>query len=284
MHQPNALVIGPMKAGTTWLHDFLEAQGNVCLPAGVKETFYFDRYYNKGDNWYCQHFAAYDAGKHARIMEIAPSYFHSAEAAERMRRLLGDIPLVITLRDPVKRSWSHYLHLRRYGYTSKNLQQAAQDHPQLLQASCYAAMLQRWQQHFSAENLHVIWQEDLQANPEHYAMRFCQLLDIPFAGLPEQARQRSNEAAVPPSSAVAALGRKFSYALRERGLYNVVNIAKKLGLKRFFFGTPGNAALPVMTENDASWLAGQLQEDFNQLAERYRHPDVSLTVYTRKSN
>lgn len=273
-HRPDALVIGPMKAGTTWLHNYLEQQGNVCLPNGVKETFFFDRYYGKGIEWYESHFRNYDLIKHRRIMEIAPSYFHCEDAPERIRKELGDITLVVTLRDPIKRSWSHYLHLRRYGYTKSSLQEAAIAFPQLLGASRYYEVLQRWQTHFSPENIHVIWQEDLSANPESYARDLSRILVIPFGDLSQSAQSRSNEAAVPPSSILAALGRRTSYALRSLGLYGVVNFAKDLGLKKLFFGTPGKRALPNLTEADAQWLKEQLAMDYAMLPENLRHPDV----------
>jgi hypothetical protein len=50
MSKPDAMVIGPMKAGTTWLYSYLISRGDVCLPEGVKETFFFDRRFNKGNH------------------------------------------------------------------------------------------------------------------------------------------------------------------------------------------------------------------------------------------
>ena len=35
MTLPTALVIGPMKAGTTWIHEYLAWRGDVCLPGGT---------------------------------------------------------------------------------------------------------------------------------------------------------------------------------------------------------------------------------------------------------
>ncbi len=63
---------------------------------------------------------------------------------------------------------------------------------------------------------------------------------------------------MPYSAGPAGPGRRTSYFLRDRTLYGVVNFAKRLGLKKLFFGKPGNAALPELGEADAQWLAEQL--------------------------
>lgn len=49
--------IGPMRAGTSWLHHALSLHPGVSLPR-EKETFYFDRYFERGPAWYAAHFDA----------------------------------------------------------------------------------------------------------------------------------------------------------------------------------------------------------------------------------
>lgn len=269
---PDALLIGPMKGGSTWIHDYLSSRGDVCLPAGVKETFFFDRRFDRGTAWYERHFDRYEPGRHRRTMELAPSYFHSPEAPERVRSVLGDVPLVVTVRDPIKRAWSHYLHLRRYGYTRDPLPEAAEDFPELLQASRYAACLERWQSSFGTGRLHILWQEVLASDPERYASELCAALDLPFEGLPEGAQGRSYEAAAAPVPWLAALGRRASYALRGRGFHGVVNVARRSGLYRLFFGSPGGDRLPELTGVDAEWLRVQLEPDFRAFARSHEAP------------
>ena len=278
------MVIGPMKGGTSWLSDFLEFHGAVCLPKDVKETFFFDCNYAKDLGWYEKHFRHYDQKKHQLIMEVAPSYFHCPDAPARVRELLGEIPLVITLRDPVKRSWSHYLHLCRYGYTKKSIQEAAKDYPEILEASMYNAMLKRWQKYFSDDNVKVLWQENLGSNPENYAKEFCRFLDLPFHGLSKESLKPSNESAVPLSGGIAALGRKAAFKLRDMGLYSVVNAAKKLGLKRFFFGKPGSGKHIKISNEDRQWLIRQLKDDYLLLPDKFKSEHCDMSVYLTGEN
>lgn len=270
---PDALVIGPMKGGSTWIHDYLNARRDVCLPANVKETFFFDLRYDWGASWYSKHFSHYNPDVHLRIVEVAPGYFHRAESPGRVRGLLGEVPLIVTLRDPVKRAWSHYLHLRRYGYTRAPLPEAANDFPELLEASRYAACLERWQAHFGVHGFHILWQEVLAQNPEEYAASLCTSLGLRFEGIPAEAHQRKYEAAISPLPWLASFGRRVSYALRGRGLHRVVNLARRSGLYTLFFGAPGARRVPELTEDDALWLRAHLEDDFRELSRVWEPPE-----------
>ena len=68
---PEIIGAGPGRTGTTWLHRVLE--GHVDLPWGVKETQFFNTFYDKGIDWYAHHFR-YATGQR-KIVEICPSFF-----------------------------------------------------------------------------------------------------------------------------------------------------------------------------------------------------------------
>lgn len=255
---PKALVVGPMKAGTSWVHDYLHVRGDVALPDGVKETFFFDTRYDKGVDWYASHFGHYDSSSHRQCVEVAPSYFHCAEAPARIHDTLGEVPLVVTLRDPVRRAWSHYLHLRRYGYTRLPLREAVAAFPEILEASRYKTGLARWEAIFGREHIHVLWQEDLGQSPDVYARQLCKGLGLDFVPLADGSSSKQNEAAMPASATLAAFGDSAAHFLRSYRLYGVVNAAKRVGLKKLFFGRPGAKTLPTLGSEDAAWLASEL--------------------------
>jgi hypothetical protein len=255
---PDVLIVGPMRAGTSWIQDYLRARGDVGLPAGVKETFFFDRHFHKGPDWYARHFR-HTGPMARRVVEVGPSYFHCPQAPARIHAVLGDIPLVVTLRDPVRRAWSHYLHLRRYGYTRAPLRQAVADFPEILEASRYRTRLAQWHRLFPPRRIHVLTQEALAQSVQEYAARLCTALSIPYAPPGTELLGRRNEVAAPPSPRLAALGERGANLLRANRLYAVVNLAKRLGLKSLFYGRPGTGRLPALEEDDARWLATQLE-------------------------
>lgn len=113
---PKVLFVGPQRTGTTWIYEYLRARGDVALPKDVKETWFFSHFFEKGVNWYASHFTSQKPSN--CVVEVDPTLFSHPEAPKRVYDVLGsDVTIICTLRDPVKRSISHYLHAKRYGWT-----------------------------------------------------------------------------------------------------------------------------------------------------------------------
>ena len=262
---PNCLIIGPMRAGTTWIHRYLASRGDVVLPQGRKETYFFDSYYERGVRWYAQQFRAGQG--HRRIVEVAPTYFHSPEAPQRVFKDLGRIKLVCTLRDPATRAFSHYLHLRRYGLTTLPFRQAVVQHPEILAASRYSLQLRRWVSLFGRGCVASVRMETLIADANQYARQLCSFLDLPFEELDPALRRPVNQiASLPRFAALARLGYRASHFAHALGLHGLVRCGTALGLKRLFFGIPGAVALPELSDEDRRWLLLQLGQEFEDLA------------------
>ena len=231
---PIALVVGPMKSGTSWIHDYLEARGDICLPHLVKETYYFDRFHSRGIDWYSERFSHFDASKHAAIVEVAPSLFHlSRTLPNSIRSELGDIPILIAHRDPVERAWSHYQHMRR-GHTRKRFSDAIVEYPEIVDASRYDTHVPNWRAAFSSVT--VLDQATLAENPRAYADSVAGALNLQAMRIEVLEGKRSNAATQPRSFLLARVGRRVSDALRKAGMYRIVDFAKKLGLKQIFYG------------------------------------------------
>jgi len=263
MSLPDLLVIGPMRTGTTWVYEYLQERGDVCLPKSVKETFFFNRNYGKGIEWYKTHFRFCNFYLYHRIIEVAPSYFHCPDAPARVLEILGKIRLVVILRDPVERSWSHYLHLLQYGYTRAPFLDAVKTYPEILEASRYSTHIERWRKLFG-NNIQVLFFEELEADATAYCRRLCDALKLEFVAPGVISGERSNQATLPLSPSLAKVGREIANFLRSRRMYYVVNFAKFIGLKRIFFGYHGTR-LPQMSEKECAWLVRQLRPEVKAL-------------------
>ena len=112
---PEIIGAGPGRTGTTWLHRVLE--GRVDLPHGVKETQFFNTFYDKGIDWYARHFR-YATGQRP-IVEICPPYFLRTEALDRIKIHIPHCKVIATMRDPVDRLYSIYKQLRYTGATGR---------------------------------------------------------------------------------------------------------------------------------------------------------------------
>lgn len=266
---PNVLFVGPMKAGTSWLYEYLKGRGDVLLPDGVKETFFFDdRFESKGIEWYASHFQAEtlegEDSSFSRIAEVAPTYFHSPEAPQRIRSALGEIDIVVTLRDPADRAFSLFQHMRRYGMTRETeFRSAVENSDGILASSHYFECLTRWESAFGKNRVSVMDMQDLKTEPAEFARGCCELLSLASTGeeaLPGQV----NVASEPRSYLVAKTGRVVGNLLRSFRLYQVVEFGKRLGLKRLFFGDPQKKRSRLSKE-DRQWFISLIEDDLKKL-------------------
>src|SRR5215472_8668891 len=97
---PSFFVVGPPRTGTSWLHQILK--DHAVLPRSTKETHFFDKHFHCGLHWYKGH---YDIPTRAngRIGEIAPTYFASNVARDRMARIVPHAKVICIFRNPLER-------------------------------------------------------------------------------------------------------------------------------------------------------------------------------------
>jgi Sulfotransferase domain len=117
---PDYIIAGAQKAGTTSLYAYLSEHPNVDPPI-TKEIRYFDRFHDRGINWYRMHFPLArarvsfdDAGVTTLTGESTPNYLFYPPSPERIARTLSGVKVILLLRNPVDRAFSHYqLKLKR---------------------------------------------------------------------------------------------------------------------------------------------------------------------------
>ncbi len=256
--KPFALSIGPQRAATSWLDRYLRSRGDVCLPYRVKETYFLNRFYEKGAAHYQAHFRALP--QHILRAEITTQSFDCPAAPPRTLDMLGrDITLICPLRHPVARSYSLYRHYLRYGIVQGGLREAAAQVPQIITSSHYTDHLSRWRDVFGEERINFLFQEDLERTPDLFVRRVCESLNLPYKEASFSLQHRCNASRQPASPVIARAAQQVGDWLRARNGYAVINAAKSLGLKRWIFGvnkTPGEYyAIPA---SDKDWLTDHL--------------------------
>lgn len=161
---PSFFIVGPPRTGSSWLHEVLSP--HTLLPSPSKETRFFDTHFHRGLKWYLAHYE--NSNGERRMGEVAPTYFASAPARERMMRIVPDSKIVCVFRNPVARLVSLYRLKRAYGLIPWNLEQAIERDPELMESSCYASNLKQWQQSFGADNILAGIYDDLSDNPQAF--------------------------------------------------------------------------------------------------------------------
>lgn len=175
---PNFLFIGPDKSGSTWLYEVLRAHPMCFVPA-IKDIYFFDRHYTRGLNWYARFFRSAPPEAVA-VGELSHDYLFEPLAAERIAHDLPDVTLLTCLREPLERSFSHYLYLVRSGLTRVTFDEALDEFPELVDRSRYAEHLMVYLDRFPKGHVHVLWFDDLQRDPEYFARNVFEVLGVPF--------------------------------------------------------------------------------------------------------
>lgn len=171
MTLPTFIGIGAPRAATTWLFRCLVRHPQVFV-ADVKETNFFDYKTIAGRMAeYEAHFVGSDGA--AAIGEISVRYLNSAWAPERIRRILPEVRLFVSLRNPIDQVYSHYWHLRGQNFhqwglagIAPSFEEALERYEEkLLGPALYASHLVRWLRCFDRSQLAVIFYDDICTQP-----------------------------------------------------------------------------------------------------------------------
>jgi len=220
---PDFLIIGAMRAGTTSLYHLIGRHPGV-RPGVTKEVHFFDLNFGKGENWYRAHFPRRPQVSSLDWItgESSPYYLFHPLAARRAAGVLPDARLLVMLRDPVERAYSHYWHSVRYGYEKRPIEQAieeeaqvvdvedgklrvadarrsfAHQHHSYLARGRYAEQLEEWFRHFPREQFLILEQRRFYDYFEKEARRLQEFLGLEPRALPGR---HYNQAHYPESEA-----------------------------------------------------------------------------------
>lgn len=104
----NFIVVGVQKAGTTALFDYLSDDPAYSL-SKVKEVHFFD---DESIDWAAPDYGLYHAQfeweRDVLRGEATPIYLYWPRSLERIATYNPDVRLIVMLRDPVERAWSHW--------------------------------------------------------------------------------------------------------------------------------------------------------------------------------
>jgi hypothetical protein len=191
---PDWLVIGVKRGGSTAFHTYITEHPDVVAPNTSKTSNYFGLNHHKGWTWYRSHFPTRwwverqrAAGRTLAIGETASTYCFHPLAMERIARELPDVRLIMVVRDPVDRAYSHYSYEKARGNETLSFEDAIAAEPGRLDGAeermregardlhwgqhsyvtrgYYADQIERVHALFPAERLKVVVSEELFARP-----------------------------------------------------------------------------------------------------------------------
>lgn len=278
INEPNFLYIGSAKSASSWIWRLLEEHPEAFV-SPAKEIHFFDRYYDKGWDWYRSRFTPENG--HIAVGEICHDYFLSPEYARRIHKHLPDIRLVCCFREPLSLLQSLYRYDQRvfrlfssHDYDSGlTFREFVQDERVLAYVS-YARNLRPFYELFPAENINVLFFEDLKDSAPRFAEELFSFLGIsPIMDLPVM-NTVVNPTLKARSRFMAEAAQKIVQFLRDSGYTELVGrLANNPLLERLFFQKPhdgtDDAAHDEVFEQE---LAQRLHEDDAMLEEMIGRP------------
>lgn len=237
---PSFVVIGAKRGGTTSLYRYLlEHPSIVPLFPGalhMKRPRYYDVHYARGLRWYRSHFPLM-VGGHSIVRpwiqpliagEASPYYLFHPLVPGRLAEDFPDVRLIVMLRDPVERAYSHYKERRMHGAEPLAFEEALAAEPDRIRGEAerimrepgyhseehehhsyvaqgrYLDMLERWFAFFPRSHFHIALSEEFYADPGRVVNDIWSFLGLP----PRQLRSRTRHNYI-PARGMSASTRQF---------------------------------------------------------------------------
>lgn len=213
---PDFIIIGAQRCGTTSLYHYLTEHPHI-VPAVRKEVHFFDNYFEEGIIWYRAHFPSLLYKWYVKRLyqydiltgEASPYYIIHPWAPWRISKILPHVKLIVLLRNPVDRAYSHYQHTIRLKKQTLSFEEAitreseilAGEREQMLQneqyysskyrifsylsRGIYVKYLKVWYRFFPSEQILILRSEDFYASPATSLKKVFTFLNLPDRELQE---------------------------------------------------------------------------------------------------
>ncbi|MEQ6896508.1 sulfotransferase domain-containing protein [Microbacterium sp. KR10-403] len=230
---PDFLLIGTKRGGTTsFYYDLLKVPQIVPMFPSAKHlpkanetkgVHFFDSNYHRGLRWYRSYMptrgardrAARRLGMPVLVGEASPYYLFHPLAAQRAHEAMPDAKIVLLLRDPVQRTYSHWKERRRSNAEPLSFEDALAAEPERLKGeeeklandpryysyaheqqsyfsqSLYAKSLRRWADLFGMSNILVITSEEYYANQPAMIAQTAEFLGLDVESVAADARMNA---------------------------------------------------------------------------------------------
>ena len=210
---PNFFLLGPPKTGTTALAEALGRHPQVFMSTPKEPNYFlyaggnpYKLRMDRGVPDFEDYVRLFDGAGAARIRgEASPYYITAPHCAREIKRQVPDAKLMVILRNPVERAFSAYRYwykdspqfrcdpadfrekfLNRTIVTDSSRGEAGVPAMEWLQdMGRYAEMIERFDEHFSSDQLMLLSYDEMAADPGACMARVVEFLDVDPQATPE---------------------------------------------------------------------------------------------------
>jgi hypothetical protein len=186
--------IGPQKAATTWVYRCLREHPDVACPPNDTIHFY-DMYYHRGARWYAEHFK--DAGPRQKKFDPTYTYLRSPWAPRRIAADNPEAKIIMCLRHPIDRAFSHYWHEKKKGKYNFSFEEVLKNYDLFaswIEPGLYAEHIERFLRHFPRDQIRCLLFDDLREDPEGFLHEILTFARVDPDFEPSFLHRKANEA------------------------------------------------------------------------------------------
>jgi len=276
---PTFIIAGAPKAGTTSLYHYLSEHPEVFM-SEPKEVNFFSREEIEAQGLYYPDFKArtlqeYEAlfdraGSAKAIGEGSVSYLFYPSVPIKIKETIPNVKIIILLRDPVERAYSHYLMDYRLGLVDvpfETIVTGNSDHPkqelyyqQYVLLGMYYEQVRRYLDVFGSDQVRIYLQDDLKSRPVSVISDLYAFLGVDPSCLPDMGKQH-NAFSMPKNRWVRAL---YSSARTRSFVKGLAPRSLRSRIRSTFFQTEQK---PKMAESCRKYLKELYRDDVDKLEE-----------------
>ncbi|WP_221074370.1 sulfotransferase domain-containing protein [Agarivorans aestuarii] len=188
------IICGTQKGGTTALDIYLREHLEICM-AARKEVHFFDNEDNfaNGNPDYSEYHRFFKPKKtHKLLGESTPVYMYWNESPKRIFEYNPKMKLIIILRNPIERAYSHWNMERSRGADSLSFSEAVSSEEERCRAALpyqhrlfsyidrghYIDQLRTIWKYFPKQNVLVLRNEDLKQHPKDTLNKVADFLEV----------------------------------------------------------------------------------------------------------
>ena len=300
VNKPSFFLVGAAKSGTTSFYDYFKEHPNLFVPAIKEPNFFgsdidpkdFNKAYlktfpNNLDPYFDElplqdlHLAfvaeeknyqkLYTQNKNELLAgDCSSSYFFSRAAAKEIKAFNKNAKIIVTLRNPVERAFSHYLMALQLGLVTGDFKEEFNKDRALankgwgvselfFELGLYAQQLENYQAVFGKENVLTLLFEDWVNNMEETQEKICQFLNVPiFTALKKEGSNESR------SVRNRGLHQKIMQSSFKDKVLNVLPSAVKQKAKQIYY----KRDKAVLSDENRQMLLSLFKNDILKTQER----------------
>ena len=167
-------MVGCQRCGTSWTDAALREHPQVFLPQ-KKQSYFFDRNYDKGIEWYLENFTQVTE-QDVAVGEIATGYC-LPHAIPLMARHFPDVKLIMVMRNPIDRAYSNF-QIRQTEEGWKSFEHAIEGDSDLLTRGQYIDQIDELLNHYKKEQLLCMLYDDLHVDDRRYLRTILEFIGV----------------------------------------------------------------------------------------------------------